>query len=258
MLHLFNVICSAKVAKLLQGELDNGNQHCWFSVPGAALGAGHCWGGLSSPVLIPQCSLLLQPRGNLVVTINHCQSLHVHSSLSLERSKSEFGSALKSQLGFVQHFGWATGPRARKFYPINNWSEEEFESRRVLPWSWSQTLPWEANTTLRLLLQLKFPSLDPFHTYVIKLWMGGSSSLLEKMHGGLCGGGVCITCSGSDFFHFSVNKQMLNSAFRSPCTSEWQVVDERRLKLWVGSPLAVLLQEAIQKFASFWDCLGKK
>lgn len=124
----------------------------------------------------------------------------MYSSLCLEGSKLEFGSGLKSQLGFVQHFGRAVSPWARKFYPVKNWSEEEFEQRQVLPCCWSQTLPWEANTALRLLLlQLKFPSLDPFHTYVIKLCMGGSSSLLEKMHGGVCGGGVCITCSGLDF-----------------------------------------------------------
>lgn len=119
-LHLFNVICTAKVAKLLQGKQGNGRQHSWFSVPGAALRAGQAQ-------LIPQWPVLLQPRGNLVVTINHCQLLHVCSSLCLEGSKSELVSGLKSQLGLVQHFGRATSPWPRKFYPVNNWREEEFE-----------------------------------------------------------------------------------------------------------------------------------
>lgn len=58
-------------------------------------------------------------------------------------------------------------------------------------------------------------------------------------------------------FHFSVNKPMLNGASRSPYTPKSQLVDEKRLELWDGSPLAVLLQEAIQKFYHLKAAWGK-
>jgi len=63
-----------------------------------------------------------------MVTINCCQLLQVYDSpcSCLDGTKLEFGSELKSRLGFTQNFGRARRPQARKFNLVSNQGEEEF------------------------------------------------------------------------------------------------------------------------------------
>lgn len=88
--------------------------------------------------------------------------------------------------------------------------------------------------------------------------MGVSSSLLEKMRGGVCGGGVCITCSGLGFSTSQlINKcKMVPPEAPTPQSHNWWM--RRGWSYGMGlSP--ILLQKKNQKFyhlkAAWWKII---